>query len=63
MIKNVIFDIGSVIAYFDEDKVLKTYSDDTNIQEFLRENVINIPEWVKYGLIDLGFITLEDMGK
>ena len=63
MIKNVIFDIGSVIAYFDEDKLLKTYSDDVLVQEFLRENVINSPEWVKYGLIDLGYITLEEMGE
>ena len=62
MIKNIIFDIGSVIAYFDEDEVVKTYSDDKEVQEFLKENVIHSPEWVKYGLIDLGYVSLEDMG-
>ena len=63
MIKNIVFDIGGVIAYFDEDKLLATYSSDKDVQEFLRENVIYSPEWVKYGLIDLGYITLEEMGQ
>ena len=62
MIKNIIFDIGNVITHFNEDEVLKSYSDDKNVQEFLRENVIYSPEWVQYGLIDLGYISLENMG-
>lgn len=62
MIKNIIFDIGGVIAYFDVDKVLNEFSQDKDLQNFLKDNVINSPEWGKYGLIDLGYISLEDMG-
>ena len=62
MIKNIIFDIGGVIAYFDVDKVLNEFSQDKDMQSFLKDNVINSPEWGKYGLIDLGYISLEDMG-
>ena len=62
MIKNIIFDIGGVIAYFDENEVVSTYSGDKKVQKFLKENVIYSPEWVKCGLIDLGYISLENMG-
>lgn len=62
MIKNIIFDIGSVIAYFNKDKVLATFTPNKDEQEFLRENVIYSPEWNQYGHIDLGYISLEDMG-
>lgn len=62
MIKNIIFDIGNVIAYFSEDDMLKSFTPDKDVQEFLRENVVYSPEWVKYGLIDLGYISLDQMG-
>lgn len=63
MIKNVIFDIGSVIAYFKQDKVLSEFTSDKEEQKFIAEEVINSPEWTKYGLIDTGFLPLESMGK
>lgn len=62
MIKNIIFDIGGVIAYFDEDEMLSSFTSNKDEIEFLRENVIYSPEWVKYGLLDLGYLSLEDMG-
>ena len=62
MIKNIIFDIGSVIAYFDKRGVLENFTKDKEEQDFLFDNVLNSPEWTKYGLIDLGYISLEDMG-
>ena len=63
MIKNVIFDIGSVIAYFKQDKVLSEFTSDKDEQKFIVDEVINSPEWAKYGLIDTGFLPLESMGK
>ena len=62
MIKNIIFDIGGAIAYFDEDEALNSFTTDEDIKVFLKEKVINSPEWGQNGLIDLDYISLEDMG-
>lgn len=59
MIKNIIFDIGNVIYYFDIDKIVKEYTDNKEDQEFIKDEIFNSPEWAKYDLIDTGYIDLE----
>ena len=61
MIKNIIFDFGNIIVRFDQDEMTSYYTNDKNIQKFLVDNVINSPEWLKEGLLDLGDISLEEM--
>ncbi len=59
--KNIIFDVGNVILNFDRKEVLPRFTDDIKVQEFIEENVINSPEWLGYGLLDIGYITREEM--
>ena len=61
MIKNIIFDFGNIIIRFDHDEMTSYYTNDKNIQKFLVDNVINSPEWLGEGLLDLGDISLEEM--
>lgn len=60
MIKNIVFDIGNVILNFDLPVVLPKFTKDSEEQKFIIENIINSPEWMKYGLIDTGYITKEE---
>lgn len=60
MIKTVIFDIGNVILNFDIDEILKKYTDNEEERIFIKNNVFNSPEWTGIGLIDIGYITLEE---
>lgn len=55
MIKNVIFDIGNVILYFDINEYLKKFTDSEEEREYLRKNVYKTPEW-DGGLCDLGYM-------
>lgn len=57
MIKNIVFDIGNVILKFDINDVLNRYTNDKEEQKFILDNIINSPEWLKYGLIDTGYIS------
>lgn len=59
-ISNIIFDIGNVILNFDHNKVIEKFTKDTEEQKFILENIINSPEWLKYGLIDTGYVTREN---
>ena len=59
--KNIIFDIGNVIFYYDLDKVPEIFSDDLNEQEFIKNNLINSPEWGQYNLIDTGLLSISDI--
>lgn len=59
MIKNIIFDIGNVILNFDITKVLPKFTNNKDEQNFIIDNIINSPEWLKYGLIDTGYISKE----
>ena len=54
--KNIVFDIGNVIAYIDmEDIINKIGKTEENIK-FIKENIIDTPEWSKNSLIDTGYI-------
>ena len=61
MIKNIIFDFGNIIVRFKSDEMTSYYTNDKDIQKFLVDNVINSPEWLGEGLLDLGDISLEEM--
>ena len=56
MIKNIVFDIGNVILNFNIDEVLNKYTPDKKIRKFIKENIINSPEWLEYALIDTGYV-------
>ena len=60
MIKNIIFDIGHVILNFNISKVLSFFTNNSEEQKFILNNIINSPEWIQYGLIDTGYIVRED---
>lgn len=61
MVKNIVFDIGNVVAYIDLMEVVKKTTDDENIQKFLIDNLINSPEWSGFGLIDTGYLNWEEI--
>lgn len=60
MIKNIVFDIGNVILNFNIDEVLNKYTPDKKFRKFIKENIINSPEWLGYALIDTGYVKVED---
>lgn len=60
MIKNIIFDIGGVILHFDIDEVVKGYTDSEEERIFIKEQIYCSPEWTGLGLIDYGYISLEE---
>jgi len=60
MIKNIIFDIGHVIAYIDYKEAANNLIDNEEDRKFILDNVLNSPEWVKNGLIDTGYINLDE---
>ena len=55
--KNIIFDFGKVIGYFSEKDIVSKFSSKPEIQKFLINNVILSPEWMKFGIIDSGYIS------
>ena len=63
MIKNIIFDIGSVILNFDYKKIINEFTEDIEEQKFIMDYIVNSPEWMGYGLIDTGFVTREEVIK
>lgn len=60
MIKNIIFDIGNVILNFRTINVIKEFTSDKEKQNFIYNNIINSPEWLKNSLIDTGYLTKEE---
>ena len=61
--KNIIFDIGNIIFYYDVNKLPELFSDDPDEQEFIFKYFINAPEWKTYILIDTGLLSIEDIIK
>ena len=59
MIKNIIFDIGNVILQFDIKEVIPNFTKKESEKQFIKNNIINSPEWLQYSLIDTGFISRE----
>ena len=55
MFKNIVFDIGNVILNFDVEQVLSKYTEDKKIRKFIKDNIIYLPEWLLFSLIDTLF--------
>lgn len=60
MIKNVIFDIGKVIAYIDYNEALDALIENDEDKKFVIDNVLNSPEWEGDDLIDYGYLSLDE---
>lgn len=58
--KNIIFDFGSVIIRFDEDKIISKFTNNPEEIDYIKKEIIYSPEWVGNGLMDTGFITHEN---
>ncbi len=61
MIKNIIFDIGNVIAYYNMNEAIKMFAKNEEDEKFLYDNVYQSPEWIGSALIDSGFLSYEDI--
>lgn len=60
MTKNIIFDIGNVIAYIDYNETLDKIIDNLEDRKFILDNVLNAPEWTIEHTIDIGYYDLDD---
>lgn len=60
MIKNIIFDLGNVLIKTDYEKILEDFSKNEEEKEFIINNILDSPELNKCGLINTGYITIED---
>lgn len=58
MIKNVVLDIGNVILNVNFHKIIPKFTSNKKEQHFIKNKIINSPEWLKYSLLDTGFISL-----
>lgn len=59
MIKNIIFDIGNVIAYINyRETVEKLISEED--RKFIIDNVIHAPEWNEEDTFDMGYYSIDD---
>lgn len=61
--KNIIFDIGNVIAYYSHDEAISAFATNEEEKKFIMDNVVNSPEWIGYGLIDIGLLSWDDVTK
>lgn len=61
MIKNIIFDFGNVLGTFRVRNIIKDLTSVEEEQEFLINNVLNSPEWLKYSYMDSGFFTYDQI--
>lgn len=59
MIKNIIFDIGNVIAYIDYIDAVNKIIEEKD-RKFIIDNVIHAPEWTKEDTLDMGYYSLDD---
>ena len=60
MIKNIIFDIGNVIAYIDYDDTVVKLTDNEEDRKFITDYVINAPEWNNEDTFDIGYYSMDD---
>lgn len=59
MIKNIVFDIGNVIAYIDYDDTVVKLIDNEEDRKFIIDNVVNAPEWNSEDTLDIGYYDME----
>ena len=59
MIKNIIFDIGNVIAYIDYMQSVNELIPEED-RKFIIDNVLHAPEWTAEDTLDMGYYSLDD---
>lgn len=57
MIKNIIFDFGNVLLGWNEDEIVKNYSENKEEQEILKKVIFKSDEWFK---LDDGTINYQE---
>lgn len=60
MIKNIIFDIGNVILYFDWDSFINKFTNNIDEKEFIEKYIYYTPEWHDEALLDIGYLEREE---
>ena len=63
MIKNIIFDIGNIVAYYDLEEALNVFAKNEDEKKFIIDNIVNSPEWSGLGLVDIGLLSWDDIIK
>ena len=59
MTKNIIFDIGNVIAYIDYMDTVNELIEEKD-RKFIIDNVVNAPEWNDEDTFDIGYYSIDD---
>lgn len=59
MTKNIIFDIGNVIAYIDYMDTVDKLIEEKD-RKFIIDNVVNAPEWNDEDTFDIGYYSIDD---
>ena len=59
MIKNIIFDIGNVIAYIDYMQSVNELIPEED-RKFIIDNVLHAPEWTAEDTLDIGYYSMDD---
>lgn len=57
MLKNIIFDIGNIVAYYDLEEALNVFAKNEEEKTFIIDNIVNSPEWSGLGLVDIGLLS------
>ena len=63
MIKNIILDIGNIVAYYDLEEALNVFANNEEEKTFIMDNIVNSPEWSGLGLVDIGLLSWDDIIK
>ena len=61
MIKNIVLDFGNVIGTFRVRKIIEGMTSNKEEQQFLIDEVLNSPEWLRYSYLDSGYLTYEEI--
>ena len=57
MIKNIIFDLGNVIINYNQEKIIKHFTQDKYEHDYIIDQIFKAPEWQ---MMDLGTITNQE---
>lgn len=57
MIKNIIFDLGNVIINYNQERIIKQFTQNKDEHDYIIEQIFKAPEWQ---MMDLGTITNQE---
>ena len=57
MIKNIIFDLGNVIINYNQEKIIKHFTQNKDEHDYIIEQIFRAPEWQ---MMDLGTLTNQE---